>query len=168
MTKIEIERRWLVNVTLENLPSDTQQLEIIQQYLISKETERVRQTNQGDKLTYHHTIKVSTPEGQLETENEISQEEFATLLQRVDPKRSIIVKHRYVFNYQGHKFELDRFISPVDFQILEVEIENPDEEILFPEFFESRIEVTKENGLSNYKIAAFPKAAKKLAAKLSS
>jgi 8-oxo-dGTP pyrophosphatase MutT (NUDIX family) len=163
-TELEIERRWLVlNPPDFSISGDIwRELSITQMYLEGKYVERIRQTVEGDKTVYHHTIKKPAKKhgGVWETESEITADEFNKLMPRIDKSKQAVIKIRRVMTVGKIKYELDQFIHPIQAWILEVEIPTKDTKVELPEIiFGDTIEVTDERGLSNYKIAAHPNAA---------
>ena len=174
-TELEIERRWVVldppgfkknlgNEAVKSLGNRWRELNITQMYLESEHTERIRQTVEGDKTIYHHTIKkpAKKQHGAWETEREITSDEFTALTARIDHSKQAVIKTRYVMGIVDSelKYELDRIIHPIQTWILEVEVPSIDAEVDIPKLvFGRTIEITKVKGLSNYRIASQPNAA---------
>lgn len=167
MQHIEIERRWLLP---KLIPLDWELLTIIQTYLSNpeKKTERVRHTIKNGKSIFEHQFKTPSPDGvgQIEEHQVISASEYDHLTLRASTKHQTIVKNRYVKEENGFKYEVDQFVYPVRFRILEVELFSFEQEVpMLPELGLA-IEITGINELSNNKISLNPKFAIKTADKL--
>lgn len=162
MEKIEIEHKYLVKsfspeILFKNkIPFET--FHISQEYLTNIEkgvSERVRATTAigGTKdLVYTHTIKRPATEGSLESDIEITEEEFLNLLKRKDSKSSPIIKYRYVFSYKLQTFELDSFVLPIQFHMMELEVDSLSRPVHLPEFLKL-VEVTEFKEFANKRIA---------------
>jgi CYTH domain-containing protein len=168
MEKLEIERKWLVPGEVR-IPGfiEYKTYRIAQMYLLSEKRERLRiiHDNLGDRFI--HTIKrPAAGGGNWEWERELSVKEFYDMTARIDPECRILTKERVEFWVAGKKWELDKFIYPVSFQILEVELSGFDERVTIPSFIEKSIEVTNIKGFSNKRIASKPDVAVKKAESL--
>lgn len=165
MEKLEIERKWLIPGEV-NIPGfvEYKTYRIAQMYLLSDKRERLRiiHDNLGDRFI--HTIKrPAEGGGNWEWERELSAKEFYDMTVRIDPECRILTKERVEFWVGGKKWELDRFIYPVSFQVLEVELSRVEEQVTIPSFIGQAIEVTHIKGFSNKRIASKPDVALKKA-----
>jgi CYTH domain-containing protein len=165
--ELEIERRWILTNGSPDLSGAKHvKQEITQFYLLNDKghAERVRQSVDLDskETTYSHTIKRPGPKGgSWEWEEEVSPDKFAELLKRIDSNRQAIIKVRRSFKLGKLKYEVDSFLHPVSFCILEVEVPSLKTKVKIPGFLGDTIEVTKESRLSGYKISARPNSATK-------
>jgi adenylate cyclase len=143
---IEIERKFVLSSIPEGLPK----LEIKQGYLQSDKnrTVRIRSiNNQKNKATYYITIKgPSNASG-------MSRFEYESIISNNDAEKlfdlcyfPLIIKNRYIYMYDGMKWELDSFSGDNKGLLIgEVEIVNENIDFQKPEF------VTKEvTGNSKY------------------
>lgn len=165
MEKLEIERKWLIPYELR-IPGYIEQkaYRIAQMYLLSDKRERLRIIHDtlGDRFI--HTIKrPAEGGGNWEWERELSVKEFYDMTRRIDPECRILTKERVEFWVGGRKWELDSFIYPVSFQMLEVELSSVEEKVTVPDFITQAIEVTHVKGFSNKRIASKPEVALKKA-----
>lgn len=128
-TTIEIEHKLLVLSDLSEVLIPSKRFLIHQTYIENDVySERVRYTTSLDdgsvKIT--HTIKrpVVGGQGKHETEVEITPQTYDNLLARQKIGALPITKVRYIFDSMGQTYELDHFISPINFWLLEAEVEN--------------------------------------------
>jgi CYTH domain-containing protein len=153
LTHQEIERRFLVKSWIP--PSDVLSIDIAQTYLRSNDgtTRRVRKRNQ-DKPLFYFTTKEGT--GLIRTEHEelINYSRYNTLLHEADSERQPIFKTRKYFIWNNRQYELDIFTQPNGLKILEIEIDNPNENIDIPPFILVDKEVTNDPTYSNWALAA--------------
>ncbi|OHA89329.1 MAG: hypothetical protein A2653_01395 [Candidatus Zambryskibacteria bacterium RIFCSPHIGHO2_01_FULL_43_25] len=158
--KLEIERKFRVSdFSPFMIPEDASVREIEQTYLTddSGAERRVRKVITAGSTRFFYTTK--KPAGKTgirqEEELEISAEEYSLFLKERDLDSATIRKIRYTFEYMGHTFELDKYLEPVDWLvILEVELEDMNEMVHFPEHLGRRyVEVTGQKKYSNREIA---------------
>lgn len=151
---VEIERRFI----LRNLPPMARKhgdvLSIGQFYKESdKGVIRYRVTGIGSGSNlYEKIVKLPVSAG-VNTEETlpVTKESFQ---QEVNSKMRYIAKKRYVVRNDKYKFEFDVF-EDVRLVIMEVELENLDEEIVFPDWIQKEIiaEITGMKEFSNYNMA---------------
>ena len=151
---IEIERKFI----LRNLPDEARKhpvLSIEQWYKESdKGVIRYRATQDvkyPENEKFEKIIKLSVAKGINSEENfPIDKEQFYLDL---DNDMRFIAKARYVV-YCGQKFEIDVF-NDFSLIMLEVELDNLDEKIMFPDWLQKEIiaEVTGMKEFSNYNLA---------------
>lgn len=167
----EIERKFLIRrPTEEELFClkryyETESFKIKQTYLTPGENgseRRIRQrTAQLGTTQYFFTEKVKISElDRMETEYEISN--FAAirlLLQQADPARTPIEKTRYVFYYEGEKFEMDIYPFSNNYAILEIELSDGITKFSWPPLLNRITEVTEDPQFKNSalaKVHSFP------------
>lgn len=103
---------------------------------------------------YTHTRKRHiTDLRRVELESEITEEEYQELLLRSDPERNVVYKKRYCLDYEGQRFEIDVYPFWRDRAIMELELENEDQKIVFPESITIIKEVTDDKRYTNASIA---------------
>jgi len=156
---LEIERKFLILLPdeglLDRLALGRDWIE--QTYLLAEAgvTERVRaRRSPGGKPVYTHTEKrrlsALTRE---EREEEIGQEEYASLLRRADPALRVIQKTRWRIPFEGHILEVDRFPFWADRALLEVELRSEAEAAALPDWVRVIREVTEDEGYTNRALA---------------
>lgn len=158
---LEIERKFeVLNFDRSMLPKDAVELFIVQDYLIDdgSGTRRIRETTEGDVVSYDFTTKRPTGKRgtRVEIVSVINEEEYEALLEEKDEELMTVKKFRYKFPYNNRVVELDVMLEPLyisDRVFLEVEVPNIDEEVILPPEFEV-VERTDDNRYSNYSIAA--------------
>lgn len=152
---IEEERKYIVNLTGE-IPNSINS-DITQTYLTGEPNceIRLRKRRFEEKDVYVHTTKKRVSEKELiETERQISQNLYESLLQQADPYRLTIRKHRQSFIWKGQYFELDAFEAPVNgLMILETKGIDPHESVKFPPFIQVKEDITGNYDYYNYNIA---------------
>lgn len=152
---IEEERKYLVELT-DEVPNAIES-DITQTYLTSEPNTEVRLRRRGwqGKYVYVHTTKkrISDTE-QLETERQISQNLYHSLLRQADPYRKTIHKLRRSFIWKGQYFEVDTFLEPTtNLVILETKGIGAQEAINFPPFLKVLRDITGDTSYYNYNIA---------------
>lgn len=152
---IEEERKYIVNLTGE-IPNSIDS-DIVQTYLTGEPNceIRLRKRRFDGKEVYVHTTKkrISDTE-QIETERQINQNLYESLLQQADPYRLTIKKHRKSFIWKGQYFELDAFEAPrADLMILETKGIGKQESVKFPPFIHVVEDITGNTNYYNYNIA---------------
>lgn len=156
----EIERKFkILNFHPSLIPSDSIPLEIIQDYLISRNDieRRLRILELYGEKTFFYTEKSETGKTGVRNEREriITENDYYRLFAQVDTNLETIQKTRHCFVYAGHKFELDVYKSPDTMKekaSLEVELVDINEPVELPPQFQLE-EVTGKKGYSNYDIA---------------
>ena len=154
----EIERKFLIEypdvAALEKLPN-CQRIEIIQTYLTAPEGEesRVRQRGIDGHYIYFQTIKKGTGIKRVEIERRLTQDEYLRLLMDSDPNCRPIRKTRYCLTHDNQYFEIDVYPFWQDKAILEIELNNENAEIRFPDLLKVIREVTGEESYKNATLA---------------
>jgi CYTH domain-containing protein len=90
----------------------------------------------------------------LETERQVSNALYESLLQQADPYRTTIRKTRRSFIWKGQYFELDQFHAPLsDLIILAVKGVTPQESVHFPPFLRIVKDIGGNQQYYNYNLA---------------
>ena len=155
----EIEHKYLIRMPdiemLAGLPGCVR-WKIHQTYLSSEKgvTERVRSIDQDGSMSWWHTTKkrISALTSD-EAEVGIAREEYDRLLNRADPGRQTIVKTRYRIPFRGQLLEVDVYPFWKDRAILEVEVSDEKQAVLFPEWLQVIREVTADKRYKNAHLA---------------
>ena len=152
---IEEERKYIVELMGE-LP-DSIVSEITQTYLVAEPGCEVRLRRRGWHGKYVNVHTTKTPISDVEyvqTERQISNNLYNSLLQQADPYRQTIRKTRRSFIWKGQYFELDEFQAPVPgLLILETKGVAADESVKFPPFIRVIEDITGNKRYYNYNIA---------------
>lgn len=153
MTKPEIERKFLIRIPafLDRLTG----VRIAQTYLLSETgTSRVRLWEQDGvkKYIFTHKERVDALTA-LETEREITEEEYQTLLSQRDPQRNTVYKTRYLYPCNGLLFEIDVYPFWQSQCVMEVELENAAQSVEFPPDITVLQEVTADVRYKNARLA---------------
>ena len=164
-SNVETERKYLIKMPdlayLRTL-NGCRVWEILQTYLDPLPGEptterRVRTITENGEVTYVYTQK--RPRGYLsrfEDERNVTREEYESLREAA---YSELFKTRYAFPYEGHVMEIDVYPAELGgelfdgYAILEVEMDDPDEAVKFPEFLKIIREVTDDKRYHNKTLA---------------
>lgn len=149
------ERKYIIRLK-DNIPEAIVS-EITQTYLTSEPYSEVRLRRQilnGLTVNVHTTKKILSNNEQVETERQIDNNLYESLLRQADPYRQPIHKMRETFIWKGQFFELDTFIDPYKgLQILETKGILKHEDIIFPPFIEIIEDITGITKYYNYNLA---------------
>ena len=149
------ERKYIVELIGE-IPDCTES-DIIQTYLVAEpgcEIRLRRRRWQGSFVNVHTTKKRTENNQVLETERQVSNSLYESLLQQADPYRQSIRKHRKSFIWKGQYFELDTYYEPVDhLMILETKGVADQESVKFPPFIRVIEDITGNKRYYNYNLA---------------
>lgn len=155
----EIERKFLITypdiAKLESLPH-CKRVEIMQTYLNAPEGDevRVRQRGADGHFVYIKTTKRKISDvKRLEVEKRISQDEYLRLLMDADITKYPIRKTRYCLTWQNQYFEIDVYPFSTTHAIVEIELTNENDEIVFPDFINVVCEVTNDEKYKNVSLA---------------
>ncbi len=158
-TPLEIERKYLIAYPdlswLESLPETTKS-EITQTYLIAPEGEerRVRMRQEGDIVTYYHTVKRKvTAVTREEREAVITEVEYYAYLTEADPDKRPLQKTRYCVPLGGLCIEIDVYPFWTDQAVAEVELDSEDTPVEFPPEIKVIREVTGDQAFKNSELA---------------
>lgn len=158
MNGFEIERKFLIELpTPEVLARCSDVSDITQTYLVpltNGTSDRVRRRGREGEWTYTHTVKLRlTDAKRVENESEITEEEYNELLRRADTKRNVIRKTRYCLDYLEQTFEIDVYPFWNDRAVMELELENEAQEIIFPPDIVVVRELTSDRRYTNASLA---------------
>ena len=150
------ERKYLVEVTGQ-LP-ETIDSDILQTYLVSEPGAEIRLRRRswpsGKVVNVHNTKKRTAPGEQIETERQVENALYESLLQQADPYRQSISKLRQSFIWKGQYFELDTYRGPLEgLVILETKGIADAEDVNFPPFIRVIKEITGNKEYYNYNLA---------------
>jgi CYTH domain-containing protein/thymidylate kinase len=153
--RVTEERKYIVEVT-GRLP-ETIDSDIVQTYLVSEPGTEVRlrrRTWNGKVVNVHNTKKVTAPGEQIETERQVENALYESLLQQADPYRNSIRKRRQSFIWQGQYFELDTYRDALSgLVILETKGIVDAEDVNFPPFIKVKENITGNKAYYNYNLA---------------
>lgn len=153
----EIERKFLIAYPdIKYLEANAGHSHIVQTYLDSENgtSSRVRKRSYPGKTAYTYTEKRHiTAVRRMEYEREIDENEYLELLERADRSRNPIEKERYCLHYEGQMFEIDVYPFFTDRAIMELEIEDETQQILFPPEIRVIREVTEDVRYTNASFA---------------
>ncbi len=155
----EIERKFLVEYPdtqwLESIPT-CQRVEIIQTYLKSAPDEeiRVRQRGIDGNYIYYKTVKRKVSDiKRIEIEDRLSLEEYSRLLMEADTTKRQIRKTRYCLSFESQYFEIDIYPFWDDKAIMEIELSDENDGIVFPPEIKVIKEVTDDEEYKNASLA---------------
>ena len=153
----EIERKFLIAYPdMDYLNANAKCSHIIQTYLDSDNgrSSRVRKRSDDKKTVYTYTEKLHiTAVRRMEYEREIDETEYSELLKRADKSRNPVEKERYCLDYKNQMFEIDVYPFFDDRAIMELELENEAQEIVFPPEIKVIREVTEDKRYTNASFA---------------
>lgn len=156
---LEIERKYLIeypDVELLAKLANGNISEISQTYLESVKgvSERVRARTRDGVTVYTHNTKIKLSSmKRIEIEDEVSREEYETLLARADRTCRTIEKTRYCVRDGNFVWEVDIFPFWSDKAFLEVELPSEDTAVAPPNFVRVIREVTDDNRYTNHALA---------------
>lgn len=149
------ERKYIVRV-VGDIPGAIES-HIYQTYLTSEPRSEVRlrrRTLNGISVNVRTTKKTLPSNEQVETERQIDNNLYKSLLRQADPYRQTIHKKRQTFIWKGQFFELDTYIQPNEgLQILETKGIVEHEDVNFPPFLEVCEDITGKTEYYNYNLA---------------
>ena len=152
---IEEERKYLVEVVGE-IPECSESI-ITQTYLVAEPGVEMRLRRRDWKGKFVNILttkkKISETE-QLETERQVDNNLYESLVKQADPYRQTIVKQRKSFIWKGQYFELDTYQQPIgNFTILETKGMKCHEDVKFPPFLRVIEDITGRTDYYNYNMA---------------
>lgn len=152
---IETERKFIISKpdidVLRAQPEYTSS-DIVQIYLMSspRVTHRIRSRTYLGKTVYTEATKMRiSGMSAYEDEREITEAEFVSLSEQIDPDTTPIVKTRHTFVLGGQLFEIDVYPNWQTSAIMETELEGEDTAVQIPEFISMIKEVTGIRAYSN-------------------
>ena len=155
---IEEERKYIVEIVGE-IPESIgfTESDITQTYLVAEpgtEMRLRRRDWQGKVVNILTTKKKISETDQLETERQVDNNLYESLVKQADPYRQTIRKKRRSFIWKGQFFELDTFLQPVEnLTILETNGIKNHEEVKFPPFLRVVEDITGKTEYYNYNLA---------------
>ena len=153
--RVHDERVYRVEITGE-IPGCIES-DITQTYLVAEpgcEVRLRRREWNGKVVNVHQTKKRVSDTEQIETERQVNNNLYKSLLQQADPYRQTIHKQRKSFIWKGQYFEIDTFLSPVtDLVMMEMKGMAEQETANFPPFIKVLEDVTGNSQYYNYNIA---------------
>lgn len=162
---VEIERKFLVaeQMDLDKIPVAFQKIDIEQIYLKEENGEaRLRKRSQeGCGAVYYETRKKKTPSAitRIETEKQISRDEYYERFKNTDSHYEPIHKTRVCFLWKNQYFELDIFIEPERLRsltLLEIELTEENDHFEIPDWLGKVTEVSEDKKYSNKQLARRP------------
>ncbi|MGI6232042.1 MAG: AAA family ATPase [Prevotella sp.] len=152
---IEEERKYIVEVTGE-VPGAIES-DIVQTYLVAEpgcEVRLRRRKWQGKCVNVHTTKKRIGTNEQIETERQVNNNLYDSMLQQADPYRQAIHKRRQSFIWKGQYFELDTYLDQLEgLVILETKGVAQTESVNFPPFIRVVKDITGDMRFLNYNLA---------------
>ena len=150
------ERKYIVEV-VGDMPQ-TIDSDIVQTYLVADPDSEVRLRRRiwpGGKRVNVHTMKKTVgPNQQVETERQVSNALYESLLSQADPYRHTIYKKRKSFIWKGQYFELDTYQRQLQgLVILETKGITDTESVNFPPFLKVVKDITGDANYYNYNLA---------------
>ncbi|WP_449032048.1 AAA family ATPase [Prevotella histicola] len=149
------ERKYIVRLIGE-IPGAIES-DIKQTYLTSEPRSEVRlrrRTLNGVSVNVRTTKKTLSTNEQVETERQIDNNLYESLMRQADPYRYSIHKIRKTFIWRGQFFELDTYLEPIsNLQILETKGIVDHEDVNFPPFLEVLEDITGKTEYYNYNLA---------------
>lgn len=155
----ETERKFLIEYpdikALEENPF-CEKIEISQTYIIEEGCDecRVRRRGKNGSYVYFRTSKTKISDvKRVENEEKITEAEYNALLSKADPDRNTIHKTRYCLMSKNQYFEIDIYPFLGDKAIMEIELCDENQEIVFPEEIKIIREVTDDDEYKNSTLA---------------
>ena len=149
------ERKYIVRL-IGDIPGAIES-DIKQTYLTSEPRSEVRlrrRTLNGISVNVRTTKKTLPTNEQVETERQIDNNLYESLMRQADPYRYSIHKIRKTFIWRGQFFELDTYLEPIsNLQILETKGIVDHEDVNFPPFLEVLEDITCKTEYYNYNLA---------------
>ena len=151
------ERKYIVRVTSNDIPNVIES-DIFQTYLVADPDYEVRLRRRrwkgGKTVNVHTTKKRVGTNREIETERQVSNALYESLLAQADPYRHPIHKQRRSFIWKGQYFELDTYHDQLKgLIILETKGITDAEDVNFPPFIQVVEDITGNKSYSNYTLA---------------
>ena len=152
---IEEERKYIVEITGE-IPESTES-DITQTYLVAEPGVEMRLRRRGWSGKFVNVLttkkRISETE-QIETERQVDNNLYESLVKQADPYRQTIHKKRRSFIWKGQFFELDSYLKPCkDLVILETKGIAEHNDVKFPPFVRVLEDITGNRDYYNYNLA---------------
>lgn len=151
------ERKYIVSLTGTDIPNVVPS-EIVQTYLVADpdcEVRLRRRTWDGGKAVNVHTTKKHLPDNEeIETERQIGDALYESLMAQADPYRHTIHKLRKSFIYKGQYFELDQYLGRLKgLLILETKGITEGERVKLPPNIKIVADITGNKDYYNYNLS---------------
>lgn len=151
------ERKYIVRVTSNDIPNVIES-DIFQTYLVADPDYEVRLRRRrwkgGKTVNVHTTKKRVGTNREIETERQVSNALYESLLAQADPYRHPIHKQRRSFIWKGQYFELDTYHDQLNgLIILETKGITDAEDVNFPPFIQVVEDITGNKSYYNYNLA---------------
>lgn len=151
------ERKYIVRVTSNDIPNVIES-DIFQTYLVADPDYEVRLRRRrwkgGKTVNVHTTKKRVGTNREIETERQVSNALYESLLAQADPYRHPIHKQRRSFIWKGQYFELDTYHDQLKgLIILETKGITDAEDVIFPPFIQVVEDITGNKSYYNYNLA---------------
>lgn len=155
MRKFEIERKFLIKMPDEALLKKSGNIRILKiSQTYTTEGSRIRRVEEVGQITYIKTVKKHISDlVRLETEEEITLQEYEALLKLKQPDTITLNKTRYVYPYKNKNIEIDIFPFWQKQAFCEVELESEKDTFELPEFIEVIREITSDKAFRNYALS---------------
>ena len=156
---VELERKYLIEYPdLKELEANPlcRKVEIEQTYLLAPEGEeyRVRRRGENGHYTYFETVKsVENGVKRIQIERRLDKADYLDLMKEADPARHTIKKTRYFLAYEKQYFEIDIYPFWDHQAIVEIELSDENQEVIFPPQLKVIREVTDEAEYRNSYLA---------------
>lgn len=151
------ERKYIVKAAVSHIPNAVES-GIVQTYLVADpdcEVRLRRRTWDGGKAVNIHTTKKRVGQGEeVETERQVSDALYESLLAQADPYRHTIRKNRQSFVWEGQYFELDQYLGRLQgLVILETKGITGTESVKFPPAIQVLDDITGNKDYYNYNLS---------------
>ena len=151
------QRKYIVRVTSNDIPNVIES-DIFQTYLVADPDYEVRLRRRrwkgGKTVNVHTTKKRVGTNREIETERQVSNALYESLLAQADPYRHPIHKQRRSFIWKGQYFELDTYHDQLKgLIILETKGITDAEDVNFPPFIQVVEDITGNKSYYNYNLA---------------
>lgn len=151
------ERKYIVRVTSNDIPNVIES-DIFQTYLVADPDYEVRLRRRrwkgGKTVNVHTTKKRVGTNREIETERQVSNALYESLLAQADPYRHPIHKQRRSFIWKGQYFELDTYHDQLKgLIILKTKGITDAEDVNFPPFIQVVEDITGNKSYYNYNLA---------------
>lgn len=148
---IEPERKYIVEIT-DDIPNCVVSI-ITHTYLMSDPDSEIslRKRETNGKFVYLLNTKVTQSDGEvIETERNITRNQYMSMLRQADHNRIAIEKVRRNFSWGGRYFKLDSYIQPANqLNILQIEGSSDHDSAAFPPFLTFVKDITGDSQYSN-------------------
>lgn len=152
---IETERKFIISkpdLAVLRAQAEYTSSDIVQIYLVSspRVTHRIRSRTYPGGTVYTETTKMRiSGMSAYEDEREITEAEFVSLSEQIDPDTTPITKTRHTFVHGGQLFEIDVYPNWHTTAIMETELDSEDTAVEIPDFISIIKEVTGIRAYSN-------------------